>query len=238
MTEARRPSLADQVYDQLLTRIVEDNYPLHSRLPAEASLAQSCGVSRPVLREALARLRRDGIITSRRGSGNYVARRPDRQVMSFVTLGSITDIQRCYEFRIDVEGAAAAWAAHRRSEADLQALDAAFRHMDRTYTEQALGVDADQMLHLSIARATKNPFFQATLESLGQQIGFGMRLSRSLTLLAAPGRQETVQAEHAAVIEAIRRQDADGAAAAMRRHIAAARDRMFVGTAPDPAPPE
>lgn len=230
-----RPSLSDQVYDRLLTQIVEDSYPLHSRLPPEATLAQSCGVSRPVLREALARLRDDGIITSRRGSGNYVTRRPDRQVMSFVPLGSITDIQRCYEFRIDVEGAAAAWAARRRDEADLLALDAAYKQMDRTYTEQELGVDADQMLHLSIARATKNPFFQATLESLGQQIGFGMRLSRSLTLLAAPGRQEMVQAEHSAVIEAIRAQDADAAASAMRRHIAAARDRMFVGAPDDTA---
>lgn len=230
MTDPRPPSLADQVYDRLLTQIVEDSYPLHSRLPSEATLAQSCGVSRPVLREALARLRDDGIITTRRGSGNYVARRPDRQVMSFVPLGSITDIQRCYEFRIDVESAAAAWAARRRDEADLAALDAAFQRMDQTYLEQELGVDADQMLHLAIARATKNPFFQTTLESLGQQIGFGMRLSRSLTLLAAPGRQELVQAEHGAVIEAIRRQDADEAAAAMRRHITAARDRMFVGT--------
>ncbi|WP_265502815.1 FadR/GntR family transcriptional regulator [Paracoccus beibuensis] len=230
MTDPRPPSLADQVYDRLLTQIVEDRYPLHSRLPSEATLAKSCGVSRPVLREALARLRDDGIVTSRRGSGNYVARRPDRQVMSFVPLASITDIQRCYEFRIDVEGAAAAWAARRRDEADLAALDAAFKRMDLTYQEQELGVDADQMLHLAIARATKNPFFQTTLESLGQQIGFGMRLSRSLTLLAAPGRQDLVQAEHGDVIAAIRRQDADEAAAAMRRHITAARDRMFVGS--------
>lgn len=230
MSDPQPPSLADQVYDRLLTQITEEKYPLHSRLPPEQALAQSCGVSRPVLRAALARLRDDGIITSRRGSGNYVARRPDRQVMSFVPLGSITDIQRCYEFRIDVEGAAAGWAARRRDEADLAALDAAYQRMDQTYQEQALGVDADQMLHLAIARATKNPFFQTVLESLGQQIGFGMNLSRSLTLLAAPGRQEQVQSEHRAVIEAIRRQHPEDATEAMRHHITAARDRMFVGT--------
>ena len=229
MSDPQRPSLADQVYDQLLTQIVEEQYPLHSRLPPEQVLAQSCGVSRPVLRTALARLRDDGIVASRRGSGNYVARRPDRQVMSFVPLGSITDIQRCYEFRIDIEGAAAAWAARRRDEDDLAALEAAFQRMDQTYQEQALGVDADQMLHLAIARATKNPFFQTVLESLAQQIGFGMKLSRSLTLLASPNRQALVQGEHRAVIDAILRQDPDAAAQAMRAHITAARDRMFVG---------
>ncbi|TGN67748.1 FadR family transcriptional regulator [Paracoccus liaowanqingii] len=229
MSVPQPPSLADQVYDRLLTQITEEQYPLHSRLPPEQALAQSCGVSRPVLRAALARLRNDGIITSRRGSGNYVARRPDRQVMSFVPLGSITDIQRCYEFRIDVEGAASAWAARRRDDADLVALDAAYQRMDQTYQEQALGVDADQMLHLAIARATKNPFFLSVLESLGQQIGFGMKLSRSLTLLAPPDRQEMVQSEHRAVITAIRNQEPDQASDAMRRHIMAARNRMFVG---------
>ncbi|MFN3526033.1 MAG: FadR/GntR family transcriptional regulator, partial [Paracoccus sp. (in: a-proteobacteria)] len=165
------PSLADQVYDQLLTQITEEQYPLHSRLPPEQALAQICGVSRPVLRTALARLRDDGIIASRRGSGNYVARRPERSVMTFVPLGSITDIQRCYEFRIDVEGAAAAWAARRRDDSDLAALDAAYRRMDETYLQHALGVDADQMLHLAIAKATKNAFFHDVLQSLGRQIG-------------------------------------------------------------------
>lgn len=230
MTEARQqPSLADQVYDQLLRQIVDEQYPLHSRLPSEQALSQSCGVSRPVLRAALARLRDDGIIASRRGSGNYVARQPDRQVMSFVPLGSITDIQRCYEFRIDVEGAAAAWAARRRDDDDLRAIEAAFLRMDETYREHELGVDADHQLHLAIARATKNQFFVTVLESLAPQIGFGMKLSRSLTLLAAPGRQALVQGEHHAVIEAIRAQDAERASSKMREHITAARDRMFVG---------
>lgn len=224
------PSLADQVYDKLLTQITEEQFPLHTRLPAEQTLAASCGVSRPVLRAALARLRDDGIITSRRGSGNYVARRPNRQVMSFVPLGSITDIQRCYEFRIDIEGAAAGWAARRRDDDDLAALEAAYRRMDETYREHALGVDADQMLHLAIARATKNIFFETVLDSLGQQIGFGMKLSRSLTLLADPDRQALVQSEHLHVIRAIRDQNPDAATEAMRAHIAAARNRMFVGT--------
>ena len=71
MQDTRRdPSRADQVHDRLLADIVAGTYPLQSRLPPEEVLAQTCGVSRPVLRMALARLREDGIITSRRGSGN------------------------------------------------------------------------------------------------------------------------------------------------------------------------
>ena len=148
MQDTRRdPSRADQVHDRLLADIVAGTYPLQSRLPPEEVLAQTCGVSRPVLRMALARLREDGIITSRRGSGNYVTRRPDRAVMDFVPLGSITDIRRCYEFRADVESAAAAWAARRRTEADLAAMEAAQAQLAGSYRQQQLGVDADHQLH-------------------------------------------------------------------------------------------
>ncbi len=230
MSETRRPTLADQVYDQLLAKILEEEYPVHSRLPAEEVLAQNFGVSRPIVRAALSRLRDDGIVQSRRGSGSYVLRRPDRQLISFVPLESVSDVQRCYEFRIDVEGAAAAWAARRRDDEDLAAMDHAYHVMEQAYEQNAMGVEADQMLHLAVARASKNPFFASVLESLGEQIAFGVKLSRSLTLLDTPKRQELVLAEHRAVLDAIRLKQPEVAQATMRHHITAAKDRMFVGT--------
>lgn len=230
MSETRRPSLADQVYDQLMVEILEEGYPVNSRLPAEDVLAQNFGVSRPIVRAALSRLRDDGIVQSRRGSGSYVLRRPDRQLISFVPLESISDVQRCYEFRIDVEGSAAAWAAKRRDDEDLAAMEHAYQVMEQGYQENELAVEADQMLHLAVARASKNPFFASVLESLGEQIAFGVKLSRSLTLLDTPARQELVLAEHRAVLEAIRLRQPEVAAATMRYHITAAKDRMFVGT--------
>ncbi|MEV8467496.1 FadR/GntR family transcriptional regulator [Fluviibacterium sp. DFM31] len=230
MSETRRPLLADQVYDQLLAKILEEEFPVNSRLPPEEVLAQNFGVSRPVVRAALARLRDDEIIHSRRGSGSYVLRRPDRQLISFVPLESVSGVQRCYEFRIDVEGAAAAWAARRRDDEDIAAMDRAYRVMERTYQENALGVEADLMLHLAVARASKNPFFASVLESLGEQIAYGVKLSRSLTLLDVPVRQELVLAEHRAILEAIRLEQPEVAAATMRHHITAAKDRMFVGS--------
>ncbi|PJE36266.1 GntR family transcriptional regulator [Pseudooceanicola lipolyticus] len=230
MSETKRFLLADQVYEQLLAKILNEEFPVHSRLPAEEELAQGFGVSRPVVRAALSRLRDDEIIQSRRGSGSYVLRRPDRQVISFAPLESISDVQRCYEFRADVEGAAAAWAARRRDEEDLAAMEKAYKVLEDAYTQRELGVDADQMLHIAIARASKNPFFSSVLESLGDQIAFGVKLSRSLTMLDAPTRQELVLREHRAVLEAIRLKQPEVAQATMRHHITAAKERMFVGT--------
>ena len=230
MSETKRFLLADQVYEQLLAKILNEEFPVHSRLPAEEELAQGFGVSRPVVRAALSRLRDDEIIQSRRGSGSYVLRRPDRQVISFAPLESISDVQRCYEFRADVEGAAAAWAPRRRDEQDLAAMQKAYKVLEDAYTQRELGVDADQMLHIAIARASKNPFFSSVLESLGDQIAFGVKLSRSLTMLDAPTRQELVLREHRAVLEAIRLKQPEVAQATMRHHITAAKERMFVGT--------
>ena len=225
----REPTLADQVYDRLLRAIMAGDYALGARLPPEETLALTCGVSRPVLRMALARLRDDGIVAARRGSGNYVLRRPAASVVDFVPLGSITDIQRCYEFRLEVESAAAFWAAQRRTEEDLAAMRAAHDRMGALYAARKKGVEADQALHLTIGRASHNPFFASTLESLASQIGFGMTLSRSLTLQAAPDRQAQVMAEHHRLIEAIAAQSPEAARAAMQDHIRAAQLRMFEG---------
>lgn len=224
-----RPSLADRVYDRLLEDIISGVYALNSRLPPEEQLASEVGVSRPVLRNALARLRDDGIVTSQRGSGNYVARRPNQSVVDFVPLGSITDIQRCYEFRIDVESSAAAWAARRRSDSDLEAMETAYAQIDSSYAIQDLGVDADRALHEAVAHATRNQNYISVLAALSQQISFGMRLSRSLTLVAPPERNALVQAEHRTLIDAIRKQDPEAATKAMHTHLTQAWERMFVG---------
>ena len=109
-------------------------------------------------------------------------------------------------------------------------MDHAYQVMEQAYKENALGVEADQMLHIAVARASKNPFFASVLESLGAQIAHGVQLSRSLTLLDTPERQELVLAEHRAVLNAIRLKQPEVAAATMQHHITAAKDRMFVGT--------
>ncbi|MCI4663894.1 MAG: FadR family transcriptional regulator [Neomegalonema sp.] len=225
----RQPGLADQVYDELLRCILDGAHPVNSRLPTEAELARKHGVSRPIVRTALSRLRDDGIIESRRGSGSYVRKRPVSNVAEFISLGSISDIQRCYDFRVDVEGAAAAWAARKRDDQDIVAIEEAFDLMDQRYAEQQDGVDADAQLHLAIVRASKNPFFISVQEALASQISFGMTLSRSLSMPLGDARQRLVQAEHRTVIDAIVAEEAAAAQNAMRAHIEAARSRMFEG---------
>ncbi|QDL93986.1 FadR family transcriptional regulator (plasmid) [Paroceanicella profunda] len=229
MTDTEGLTRSAEVYEGLLSAILEGRLARGARLPTEAELGRDYGVSRPVVRSALARLREDGIIASRRGSGSYVLRRPSRTVVDFVPIGSISDIQRCYEFRLEFESAAAALAAQRRNEADLAALKQAYERMLESGRDGHPSVDDDAAFHARLIAATHNDYYVTVHAALAPQIRFGIDLSRNLTLAQASERLVQVQQEHADVYRAIGDALPDAARAAMRRHIQSARDRMFEG---------
>jgi GntR family transcriptional regulator, transcriptional repressor for pyruvate dehydrogenase complex len=221
--------LSAGIYHQIVEMIVAGEFAVNARLPSETELARRFGASRPVLREALARLRDDGIIVSRQGSGSYVKQRPDAAMLRFVPFGSIADIQRCFEFRAGVEGAAAALAALRWEDDDLADIRRAFDELEACIREGRLGVEADERFHIAIAKATHNSYHVSAQASLQPHIAFGMNLTRNLSLLRPAERLRLVQDEHAAIVGAIAARDAAGARAAMEQHIENARRRMFEG---------
>lgn len=234
----RQFKLSDQVYGRLFEFIVDGHFQVNSRLPTETELTARFGVSRPVVREALARLRDDGLVASRQGSGTYVVRRPDHATLGFAPLGSVADMQRCYEFREALESRAAGLAARRRTDEDLAAIKRALDHLSEVIETGVVGADADLAFHVAVLRAAKNRFFLTTLESLGQQISFGIQLARRLSLMRPRDRIHLVQAEHAAIYDAIRRGDGVAAEAAMLVHIRNARRRVFEGQADDVDEPD
>ncbi len=227
--ETRNWTLGDHVYEQVLDLIMTGEFPEHSRLPPEADLSRRFGVSRPVLRQALRRLRDDEIIQSRKGSGSYVLKRPDRAILSFAPVGSIADIQRCFEFRIAVEGEAAKLAAQRRSDEDLARIEAALAALDECIRTGALGSDADEAFHVAVCEATGNRFFVDARTSMQAHIIFGMNLARRLSLTKPGERLELVQSEHVMIYDAISRRDPQAAERAMRDHLDNARHRVFEG---------
>jgi GntR family transcriptional regulator, transcriptional repressor for pyruvate dehydrogenase complex len=218
----------DAVYTGIIDAMSNGDYPEQSRLPTETELAQQYGVSRPTVREALSRLRLDGLIASRRGSGSYVLRRPDRNIKRFAPIESLADVQRCFAFRIALESAAAGLAAELRTPRDLEDIRRALDQLDRV-RESDLGVEEDQTFHISIARASQNVFFVTALEMIADQMRVAMQLSRSLSLEKSRSRRELVQAEHREIVTAIEKGSATDAAEAMRLHLGNARRRLFEG---------
>jgi len=221
--------LSGVVYDRIVDMIANGAFPLNSRLPTEMELSERFEASRPVVREALQRLREDGLIVSRQGSGSYVKRRPEADVLQLAPVGSLADIQRCFEFRAGLEPAGAALAAQRRDESDLQRIDAIMQELERCLREGHLGVEEDSNLHDAIARATHNQYHVSVQASLRSHVIAGMNVTRSLSLRRSATQLRAVQDEHDKIVNAIRQQDSDAAYTAMRAHILNARTRMFEG---------
>ena len=223
------PRLSTTIYEGLLATITRGDLPPSSKLPSEAQLCATFGASRPVVREALARLREDGVIVSRQGSGSYVRRRPDPSLLMLAPLGTLGDLQRCFEFRAGTEPAAAALAARRWQDEDMRRIEDGLRGLDLCLAEGSLGTEQDCLLHEAIAEATHNHYHRLVQRQLREHIVAGMGVTRSLTLRRAKTWMRKVQDEHVEIVEAIRRRDAEAAAELMRRHILNARHRMFEG---------
>ena len=227
---ATSPKLSDVVYEAVLERIVDRRYEVGSRLPTENNLAEEFGISRPVVREALARLRDDGVIRSRRGSGTYVQRSLSNAAIQLAPLSSIADMGRCYEFRIALEGEIAYHAALPGAEVHRSHLDGALERLSAAVESNVLGAEEDFDFHCAIARATGNRFFEGALLALHDSVLMGMTVTRSLSLLRPRDRLMAVHAEHLDIADAIHRNDPDGARRSMRFHIENARRRVFEGT--------
>ncbi len=221
-----RTTLADRVYHTLFTRISNGDYPTNQKLPPENALSQDFGVSRPVLRAALDRLRDEGLIYSRQGAGSYV-RIPVNAQVGYAKVETLADIQRCYEFRITLETKAARLAAERHNAAALDDIARALDLMRDATGSMTHREDADFAFHLAIAKAASNQYFEATLRALRDHIYVGMKLhGQSLMSDGAKGLQAVFE-EHSAIHAAIAQRDADTAARLMSAHLERSRDRLF-----------
>ena len=224
----RRTTLADSIYHSLFSRISNGDYPANRKLPSEMVLAREFGVSRPVLRASLERLRSEGLIYSRQGAGSYV-RESGATPVGFSRVETLADIQRCYEFRLTIETRAAALAAERHNEAVLADIVEALDLMRVATGSRQHREDADFTFHLSIVRASNNQYFEATFRALREHINVGMRLhGQSLMTGAARGLDE-VLSEHAGIFAAIEAGEVEQAADRMRDHLVHSRDRLFGG---------
>ncbi|MGO4725085.1 MULTISPECIES: FadR/GntR family transcriptional regulator [unclassified Inquilinus] len=230
---SQRPRLSDILYGDMLGRIQRGQFPGDGKLPSEKELSQNFGVSRPIVRDALRRLREDGLIQSRQGAGSFVtaapASPPARPANGAQEIQTISDVRRVYEFRIALEGEVAYAAALNRSEALAAAIKKELDAIDQAIQTGKIGVQQDSDFHAAVARATQNQYFQAALAAVRPHLDYVIDLARSFSMLHSGEHLAMVQREHAAVYEAIRDGDAVKAREAMQAHIRNAQERVFDG---------
>jgi DNA-binding FadR family transcriptional regulator len=230
LLDASGGTLPDQIYSRMVEAILRGDFSVSGKLPTESDLASQFGVSRPTVREALPRLRSDGIIESRRGSGSHVVRSPGTPAFSMPPIRNYSDIERYYAYRTCVEAGAASAAAENRNAEDLSALRAGFDDQTLAMEAGQPGIEEDVRFHLAIAKASHNPFFVAAVETSVAPIRQFMELARSVHSKKTIERVRQVQVEHQAILDAIAQRSPADAAEATRIHILNAKRRIFDAT--------
>lgn len=230
---SRGPHLPTLVASSISREIAQGRLKPGDQLPTEQSLSVTFGVSRNVVREAIARLRSEGLIWSQQGRGAFVSETQASTVLKidYEELQQGDAFRSLFELRGILEVQAAALAAARRNEDDLDDMRRTFAIMTSTPYGSVTWTKADLEFHRAIVTATRNVY-------MVQFIGFVSERVRD-SILAAGNQQKSDEMAHATlrehqlILEAIEAADGPGAEAAMRAHLAAAAKRVGV-TAPPP----
>lgn len=228
--------LTDVIVERLSEEISSGRLAPGQRLPTEQEMVLAMQVSRTVVREAVAALKARGLVTTRQGSGAFVASEASRRSFKLdpELLRSLDSVVDVLELRLAVETEAAGLAAARASASGLRGVRDAHARFEAALARGDSGADEDFACHMAIAGATGNPHFAEFLRFLGT-IVIPRRDPRVWDMTA--GRREDylgrIRAEHVRIVDSILARDAEGARAAMRTHLqrAAQRYRQFAGSA-------
>lgn len=224
---APTPSLPERVFVALSADIRGGVLPPGTQLPIEPLLCERYGVSRTVLREAISRLKAEGLLDVRQGRGSFV--RPLSAATSFRfdldEQGEVNPVIELTELRLGVEATAAGLAARRRTPEQLEKLKLALDAMEAAVQADGNGNDADLSFHSTVAQATGNSQYRLFMEFLSGRIASAIAASRAHSARSA-GLSRQAQREHRAIYDAIAAQDPRAAERAMRRHIEAAAERL------------
>lgn len=221
-----RPKLVGHVNAGLRTLISNDLKP-GDRLPSEAALTARFGVSRTVVREAIAALRADGLVEPRQGAGVFIlAPQPESSApFSGVNSARISSIIEMLELRAAVEIEAAGLAAERRSPAQDEAIQERYDEIQARIMEGQPTTEADYGFHAAIADATNNPRFREFLELMGARAIPRASLAVTAKETELLSYLTQIQTEHRNISEAISARNSEGARAAMREHLLGSQTR-------------
>ncbi|MGW8483170.1 FadR/GntR family transcriptional regulator [Microbacterium sp. NPDC055903] len=210
----------DQVAGQLKLLILNGSLAPGERLPVESSLAAAFGVSRNTVREALRMLSSMGLVRTERGvnGGTFVAQIAVDDVSEFLEsrlgllIGSDSiSPEELSEARIMLEVPCARQAAVRRTPEDLDALQALVDAERDDHTGWSRGEHSHEF-HLQMLRATGNTVLELMLAPV-------LSISRPNMLQPKPGTWDAANDDHARILDAVRRGDADAAGALTLEHL-------------------
>lgn len=221
-------SLTHLLVDALSESIYSSAIRPGDKMPSEAIIMAQYGVSRTVVREAITSLQAAGVVETRHGVGSFVRAVPayfDFRIDEGAIL-TLSDVLSMLELRITIETDAAAFAAARRTDAQIERMRRALDAFRANIRSGENAVEPDFQFHLQIAESTGNHYFVRIMRHLGTQSIPRNRLDAHQTPERRAEYLNLVNDEHERIFDAIVRRDPEDSRAAMRNHLASSRERL------------
>lgn len=216
-------SSAVSIAHELREAIMGGRYATGQKLPAERRLATHFSASRATIREALRHLSEQQLVERRIGSGTFVTY---RQAVEEYEIAEETSPLQLIEVRMAIEPQIARLAVLHATNRDLDRLVAALAAVKASHDDPARYSAADEQFHLTLAACTGNPLMIWLYRQINE-VRLHAQWSAMRTKILTAENMRIYDEQHEAVVEAVRRRDADGAAAAMLRQMVKARTDLL-----------
>jgi len=219
-TLRRDSSLVTRVTEQIEGLILDGKLRIGEPLPPESRLAEACGVSRTVIREAVARLTAQHLVEAQPNTGGLVVSAPSlesvgRSMSLMFRLGresiphdKVLEVRRLIEVEISK------LAAERRTEADLQRMAEILAEAEEYVNDPAGFPQLDVDFHRALALATQNELYVILLDAISDTLMRYRRLA-----LRVPNTTDRALRHHRAIFEQVQAGSMEGARSAMRDHM-------------------
>ena len=217
ITPIKKTRVAEEVADRIRVLMLDGTFPPGQPLPSERHLAERFGVSRGSIRDALRTLETIGLLETRHGQGTFPHELSvDRLVAPLASVMAYrSDLQdELLDVRRMFEPAVARFAAQRATEEDLADLQSILDAQRQKLKTGQPAIVEDTAFHAILARSTRNRVVMSIMATLNDLLVESR--TQSLLQKGRPGRSMD---GHEAVVAALRRRDAEGAAHAMHNHI-------------------
>lgn len=225
---AKRKSLSTIVWESLSGKIASGELQPGAQLPTEAELCAEYEVSRTVVREAIARLRSDGLVIPQQGRGMFVSEAPRQSfLIAEETLQTLPETISLLELRMSVEVESAALCAERRSATEAREIRALMEQVDALHADpEKVEIHYDYDFHVRIAQASGNPLILAFLEYLRPLIVPRFQLGHIVAPDLKDRYYSRIHREHQDIVLAIESADPPRAREAMRSHLLNSLERL------------
>ncbi len=217
MDSTSRSALYETIADKIERLILTEEMQTDSKMPSEQYLADSFGVSRPVIREALKLLRERGLIASRQGAATVITE-PCTEVLArnlnrIILMKNVTPMQ-VYQIRMVLEMMSIRQATEKFTEKDIEELYELNGDMMMSKENRPLRAELDMAFHKRIADIAENPLLSMMLEAVST-----LMHPLIMSNLEKLGDADKGGESHKRIIEAIKSGDGEYASSLMKEHL-------------------